>query len=296
MSMTRSTLLLAALLAVPALLLTGCKTYKSGLAGASTSGAATAEPGSFEEITGMWESDRASAAALDAIIAKLETFTAANSDHQGALILLSRALYFRADGFTEDVEEKKALWERGVTVGEAAMAADAAFKARIDKGEKPSEAVTALQKDDQMAIYWTATNLGKWARASGFSTLVKYKGYVAKMMTHCLELDETAYYAGPVRYWGAFYAVAPGFAGGDMNKSREFFEKAKSMNPEAFSTYVLYADTYAIKSQDRELFDSLLKHVLETPSDVIPELIPEQDVEKKKAQALMDSAAEKFAN
>ncbi len=296
MSMTRSTLLLAALLAVPALSLTGCKTYKSGLSGASTSGTATAEPGSFEEITGMWESDRTSAAALDAIIGKLETFTAANSDHQEALILLSRALYFRADGFTEDVEEKKALWERGVTVGEAAMSADASFKARIDKGEKPSEAVTALQKDDQMAIYWTATNLGKWARASGFSTLVKYKGYVAKMMTHCLALDETAYYAGPVRYWGAFYAVAPGFAGGDMNKSREFFEKAKSMNPEAFSTYVLYADTYAVKSQDRELFDSLLKYVLETPSDVIPELVPEQDVEKKKAQALMDSAAEKFAN
>ena len=138
MSMTRSTLLLAALLAVPALSLTGCKTYKSGLAGASTSGAATAESGSFEEITGMWESDRASAAALDAIIGKLETFTAANSDHQEALILLSRALYFRADGFTEDVEEKKALWERGVTVGEAAMAADAGFKARIDKGEKPT--------------------------------------------------------------------------------------------------------------------------------------------------------------
>jgi len=295
MSTFRSLALAAALLA-PLALTSGCKTYKSGLSGSTTSGAAAAEAGSFEEIQQMWNDNRDSAEDLDAIIAKLEAFTANNADHQESLILLSRALYFRADGFTDDVEEKKALWERGVTVGEAAMAADAAFKARIDKGDKPSDAVFALQKDDQMAIYWTATNLGKWARASGFSTLVKYKGYVAKMMTHCLDLDETSYYAGPVRYWGAFYAVAPGFAGGDMNKSREFFEKAKTMNPEAFSTYVLYADTYAVKTQDRELFDSLLKYVLETPSDVIPELIPEQDVEKKKAQALMDSASEKFAN
>ncbi len=295
MSTFRSLALAAALLA-PLALTSGCKTYKSGLSGSTTSGAAAAEAGSFEEIQQMWNDDRDSAEDLDAIITKLEAFTATNADHQEALTLLSRALYFRADGFTEDVEEKKALWERGVTVGEAAMAADPAFKARIDKGDKPSDAVFALQKDDQMAIYWTATNLGKWARASGFSTLVKYKGYVAKMMTHCLDLDETSYYAGPVRYWGAFYAVAPGFAGGDMNKSREFFEKAKGMNPEAFSTYVLYADTYAVKTQDRELFDSLLKYVLETPSDVIPELIPEQDVEKKKAQALMDSASEKFAN
>ena len=292
----RSSLLLAAALLAPLAMSSGCKTYQSGLAGTTTSGAATAAAGSIEEIQGMWLADRASAASLDAIIAKLEALTAAEPGNQEALILLARALYFRADGFTEDTEEKKALFERGVTAGEAAMAADPAFKARIDKGDKPSDAVFALQKDDQMAIYWTATNLGKWARASGFSTLVKYKGYVAKMMTHCLELDETSYYAGPVRYWGAFYSVAPGFAGGDMNKSREFFEKAKAMNPEAFSTYVLYADTYAVKTQDRALFDSLLQYVLDTPSDIIPELVPEQDVEKVKAQRLLDNASELFAN
>ncbi|MCO4768824.1 MAG: hypothetical protein KDA24_02260 [Deltaproteobacteria bacterium] len=294
--MSRTSLLLAACLMAPLTLVSGCKTYTSGLSGAATSGAATAEAGSFEEIQGMWDTARDSAEKLDAIIGKLEALTAASPDNQEALVLLARALYFRADGFTTDVEEKKAIWERGVTVGEAAMAADAAFKARIDKGDKPSDAVVALQKDDQMAIYWTATNLGKWARASGFSTLVKYKGYVAKMMTHCLALDETSYYAGPVRYWGAFYAVAPGFAGGDMDKSREFFEKAKGMNPEAFSTYVLYADTYAVKTQDRELFDSLLKYVIDTPSDIIPELVPEQDVEKAKAKALIEGASEKFAN
>jgi hypothetical protein len=289
-------LILAAALCAPVALSSGCKTYTSGLSGATTSGSAAAVTGSWDDIKASWEADRSSAASLDTIIAKLEALTAAEPTNQEALILLSRALYFRADGFTDDIEEKKALFERGTTAGEAAMAADPAFKARIDKGDKPSDAVFALQKDDQMAIYWTATNLGKWARASGFSTLVKYKGYVAKMMTHCLELDETAYYAGPVRYWGAFYAVAPGFAGGDMNKSREFFEKAKTMNPEAFSTYVLYADTYAVKTQDRALFDTLLKYVIDTPSDVIPELIPEQDVEKKKAQALIDKASELFAN
>lgn len=296
MTTFRSSLLLAAALLVPLAMSTGCKTYTSGLSGTTTSGAATAAAGSLAEIQEMWNTNRVSAEALDAIITKLDALIAAEPTNQEALILLARAVYFRADGFTEDVEEKKALFERGVTAGEAAMAADAGFKAQIDKGEKASEAVFALQKDDQMAIYWTASNLGKWARASGFTTLVKYKGYIAKMMTHCLALDETSYYAGPVRYWGAFYAVAPGFAGGDMNKSREFFEKAKSMNPEAFSTYVLYADTYAVKTQDRELFDTLLKYVVDTPSNVIPELIPEQDVEKAKAAAMIANASELFAN
>ena len=296
MTTFRSSLLLAAALLAPLAMSTGCKTYTSGLSGTTTSGAATAAAGSLAEIQEMWNTNRVSAEALDAIITKLDALIAAEPTNQEALILLARAAYFRADGFTVDVEEKKALFERGVTAGEAAMAADAGFKAQIDKGEKASEAVFALQKDDQMAIYWTASNLGKWARASGSTTLVKYKGYIAKMMTHCLALDETSYYAGPVRYWGAFYAVAPGFAGGDMNKSREFFEKAKSMNPEAFSTYVLYADTYAVKTQDRELFDTLLKYVVDTPSNVIPELIPEQDVEKAKAAAMIANASELFAN
>ncbi len=296
MSTFRNSLLLAAAILAPLAMSTGCKTYTSGLGGTATSGGASSAEAGIVGIQEMWNTDRSSAEALDAIIAKLDALITAEPNNQDALILLARAVYFRADGFTEDVEEKKALFERGVTAGEAAMAADAGFKAQIDKGVKASEAVSALQKDDQMAIYWTATNLGKWARASGFTTLVKYKGYIAKMMTHCLALDETAYYAGPVRYWGAFYAVAPGFAGGDMNKSREFFEKAKAMNPEAFSTYVLYADTYAVKTQDRELFDSLLKYVIDTPSDVIPELVAEQDVEKAKAKAMIAKASELFAD
>lgn len=284
---------LAAALALP--LAGGCKTYTSGLQGSTTSGAATAGQ-SFDDIKGMWDSSRASADDLNKVIGALEGVVAAEPGNQEALILLARSNYFLADGFTTDPEEKKALFEKGVTWGEAAMAADAAFKAQVDKGVKPADAVTALQKDDQMAIYWTASSLGKWARMSGFSTLVKYKGYVAKMMTHCLALDETAYYAGPVRYWGAFYAVAPGFAGGDMDKSREFFEKAKGMNPEAFSTYVLYADTYAVKKQDKELFTSLLQYVIDTPSDVIPEMVPEQDVEKAKAAAMMAEIDDLFAN
>jgi len=286
-------IVLAAALSLP--LAGGCKTYTSGLNTAATSGDATASA-SFDDIKAMWTADRSSAEALTKVITALEGLVAAEPGNQEALILLARSNYFLADGFTTDPEAKKALFEKGVTWGEAAMAADSAFKAQVDKGTKPADAVTALQKDDQMAIYWTASSLGKWARMSGFSTLVKYKGYVAKMMTHCLALDETAYYAGPVRYWGAFYAVAPGFAGGDMDKSREFFEKAKGMNPESFSTYVLYADTYAVKKQDKELFTTLLQYVIDTPSDVIPELIPEQDVEKAKATKMMAEIDDLFAN
>ena len=219
-----------------------CKNYISGLTAISSSGSEQAA--SYEQATELWNNSRGSAEGIQNVISALEAVVAADPSHQDAWVMLSRAYYLQADGYTTVAAEpaddqdkrltaaKAELFQKGVTAGERGMIADAAFKAQIDKGEKKDNAVTALQKDDQMAIYWTAANLGKWARSQGFATLIKHKGYIAKMMTHCLELDETAFYAGPVRYWGAFYAVAPGFAGGDMTKSKEHFEKAKAMNPE----------------------------------------------------------------
>lgn len=273
--------------------LISCKTYTSGLKG-TTDAAATAAT-TFEDAQTIWTNERGTKEGLQKAIDALKGIVAANPEHQEALILLSRSVYFLADGYTDEAEAKSVLFEEGVTYGERAMACDAEFKARIDKGEKPADAVFALQKDDQMAIYWTASNLGKWARGQGFSTIVKYKGYIAKMMTHALALDETAYYAGPPRYWGAFYSVAPSFAGGDMTKSKEMYEKAKAMYPENFATYVLYADTYAVKAQDKPLFKELLTYVVNTPADVLPEMLPEQTVEKKKAQDLLNRIDELFA-
>jgi tetratricopeptide (TPR) repeat protein len=269
------------------LLLPACATYRSGLKDA----AVTAAPSTgitFEQASDIWSADRGSKKGVKRAIDALQVVVAAEPDHQEALTLLSRALYLMADGYVADEEERIALFEEGVTQGERAMACDAEFRAAVDRGEKPIDAVFVLQKDDQMAIYWTAANLGRWARLKGWATVSKYKGYVGQLMTHCSDLDETAFYGGPSRYWGAFYAVTHPSAGGDLDMSREMFEKARTMYPENFTTYVLYAETYALKIGDRELFRDLLEHVLNTPSDVLPEMIPEQDVEKKKARDFLD--------
>jgi len=281
------------LVVLSTLILASCSTYRSGLAPATSGGAAGSSD--FDAAAAVWTAERGSKEGLQKAIGLLEAVIETEPEHQEALTLLSRCYYFMADGYTDDAEAKKPLFETGTYYGERAMAADADFKAAIEQGTKKVDAVSTLQKDDIMAIYWTASNLGKWARGQGFSTLVKYKGYVASMMGHALELDETAFYAGPPRYWGAFYSAAPSFAGGDMGKSREMFEKTKAMNPEYLGTYVLYADYYAKKMQDKELFVSLLQHVLDTPADVLPEMLPEQNVEKKKAQRLMDTIDDLFA-
>jgi hypothetical protein len=291
--MFRTRAFIVCLALVSASLLASCATYRSGLDTATAGSAAATSD--YDAALAHWTAERGSQEGLQGAIDQLLAVIEAEPEHQDALILLSRCYYFMADGYTAEIEDKQPLFETGVFYGERAMAADPAFKALIDQGKKKSEAVSSLQKDDIMAIYWTASNLGKWAKSKSFSTLVKYKGYIASMMGHALELDETAFYGGPPRYWGAFYAAAPGFAGGDMGKSKEMFEKTKAMNPEYLGTYVLYADYYAQKAQEKDLFRTLLQHVIDTPADVLPEMLPEQNVEKLKAQRLMDNIDDLFA-
>jgi hypothetical protein len=60
------------------------------------------------------------------------------------------------------------------------------------------------------------------------------------------------------------------------------------------ATHVLIADLYATKRQDRALFERELKFVLDTPSTSIPELVPEHDIEKKKAQKLLGEINDRF--
>lgn len=285
MTRTARTLSLALLLA--ALILSSCASYTSGFKGIFHP-AASPSPVTWEIAVGLWEDGRGSSGGLDKAIDALRLVVADEPDNQEALALLSRALFLRADGYGVDEEAQLALLEEGVTVGERAMARDPQFRSRLDQGDKAGDAAFSLQADDLPALYWTAMNLDRWSQLKGGLTRSKYKGYVAQMMTHCLALDETAFHGGPRRFWGAWYSR------NDTERSREFFEKARTMFPEYLATYVRYAETYAVRTGDRYLFMELLEHVLAQPVDVLPELVPEQRIEQKKARALLDQADELF--
>ncbi len=285
--MTRTARLLALALLLAALPLSSCASYTSGLKGIFTP-SASPSPVSFETATGLWEDGRGSSGGLDKAIDALRLVVSDEPANQEALALLSQSLFMKADGYADDDEARLALYEEGVTAGERAMACDSGFRTRVDQGDKPGEAAFSLQADDLPALYWTAMNLDRWSQLEGGLTRSKYKGYVAQMMTRCLDLDETAYHGGPRRFWGAWYARS------DPERSREFFEKARTMFPEYLATYVRYAETYAVRTGDRSLFMDLLEHVVAQPADALPDLVPEQRIERKKARALLDRADELF--
>jgi hypothetical protein len=205
------------------------------------------------------------------------------------LALMTRAYYHYADGYLRG-DEKAYLdfMNRAVWWGERALiAASPEFGEKMRNKGKYHEVIGVVGIEGLPAMYWYATALGKWARASGFSVLVGQKDNIKATMERALELDENFYHGGPHRYFGAFYAVAPGFAGGDLTKSQEHYDKALVIAPYFIGTKVLMAENLAIKLDDEAMFDKLLEEVLAADlSTVPPEILPELTVEQEKAREM----------
>ena len=171
---------------------------------------------------------------------------------------LAHAHYLHADGHIFFEESRQAelmqVHQRGIEAAEHALdAISPEFGTRRRAGTRREEAITVLEASAVPALYWYAANLGRWAAADGFATVLERKDEIRAVMQKCLDLQPNYFYRAPDRYFGAFYARAPSFAGGDLNKSREHFERAIHDAPNYFANHRMFAEEYAVKAQDRAL-------------------------------------------
>lgn len=252
----------------------------------------------IEEGDAAW-TKRDDETALRKAIAAWEKASEQAPNDTATLSKLSRAYYFLSDGHLRKQGETSAeylsTYEKGVSIGERALAsASATFKARVLAGEKVDEAIASVGREGIEPMYWYAACLGKWAKAKGFATQLGNKDRIRAVMNRVLELDPSFFHAAADRYFGAFYAVAPGFAGGDLNKSKSHFEKSLSAAPEYAGTRVLYAELWAVKTGDQATFEKLLNEVLAQSENDTPSLAPEIRIEKEKARELLARAKELF--
>lgn len=236
---------------------------------------------------------------LRGAIAKWEAATALKGDDAATLLKLARGYYLLADGFLSfdpaKVDEFLATHQKGMQAAEKGLLAHSPeFEKQRSLGAKMENAVEVVEKDGVPYLYWYATNLGKWAKFKGIQETLAHKDTIFKTVSRVEKLDPEYFYGGADRYFGSYYAVAPTFAGGDVEKSRTYFEAAIKRAPAYLATHVLIADLLAPKKQDRALFERELKLVLEAPVDAIPELVPEQTIEKKKAEKLLKEIEDKF--
>jgi len=241
----------------------------------------------------LWQ-NRGNMTTLKEAIAAYEAIATDLPDNREAHLRAARGWYFLADGFMTDKDEKIATYLKSIEWGKRCMAINKDFAQRINDGDKEADAAAALTKEDVPCTYWTASALGKWAKASGIAKSLRHIGTVKAYIGKVEELEPTYYHHGPWRYWGAYYSVLPSFAGRDLDKSAEYFDKTIAASPKYLGSYVLRAENLAVANQDVAQFDADLKVVLDFDLDEMPELKPENGREQAKARALLKEREELF--
>ena len=211
---------------------------------------------------------------------------------------LSRGYYLLADGFF-GLQDKTELRDKTFTKGlgfaeKAVQLAAPKVVAKVKSGASWSDEVKNAPEKAVPGLYWQAVNMGKWAASQGFLTKLKYKDDIKSTMDRVMALDPDYFYSAPFRYFGAYEAATSGLAGGSLEKSNENFAAAAKKSPNYLATKVLWAEYWAIKTQNKSKFESLLNEVLVADPTVNPLIEPENRIEQKKAKKLIAAIEEHF--
>jgi tetratricopeptide (TPR) repeat protein len=298
------TLLAAALAVAPAMALTvvstGCGASAQGLSGGIRRGGAT-DPAAHSAAVTAGDTAfaaRADRAQLELAIAKYEEAVKLKDDDWQTYGKLSRACYALADQWLFFEKDKNpelflSTYQKGLDYAQRGMAAiSPEVEKRIAAGVDLKDAVQLLDKQAIDLLYWHATNLGRWANAQDITVVLSYKERIYNIMEMVLRFDPNFFYGAADRYFGAYYSIAPSFAGGDLDKSQQHFTASLRISPDYASTYILIAEFLAPKKQDVAMFDENVAKVLAMPDDIIPEMVAETVAEKKKAVLLQKRKAD----
>jgi hypothetical protein len=203
-----------------------------------------------------------------------------------------------ASAFVEDRDKKYAsvLY---------AKARDYALRSLVERGfKKPREKLfdefekdlNDLGQNDVPYLFWSAASWGNWIGLNLNSIeAVADLPRVELMMRKVLELDESFYYGGPHLFMGILYASRPKIAGGNLDLARDHFKRAIDLGQGKFlMTDIYFAQYYARRAFDEDLFKSILQKVLDTPADILPELTLLNTVAHQKAKKMLDNLEEYF--
>jgi hypothetical protein len=229
----------------------------------------------------------------------IETLIAGEPDNLALRRLAAEGFGGAAFLFLEDTDPARAkgFYLRGRDHALAALGLKSAFRNLASK--KPDDFSTTLKRarrDDVPDLFWAGfgwagyVNLSK-DDASALADLPK----VAALMSRVSELDPGYHFDGADLFFGVYYASRPRMLGGDPGKAKAAFERAhKVTKGDYLMAHVLNARWYAVAMQDRDLYQQLLKKVLESPSGRLPEARLTDEAAKRKAAVLLEKIDDYF--
>ncbi len=242
-----------------------------------------AQPG-FDEAKPHWDNRGDKASLRQAIEIYQKAYEAAPGYELAER--LSYAHYLLADAFEQGAQKSQGYYT-GHEWGVRALCFDPGFKQRhVDQKQGMGDAINGVPREFAGGIFWTATCYGKWGKMRNILKQLGPAKQARKMILYLYSIDKDYYYGGPARWLGAYYAIAPGIAGGDMEKSGKYYAEALAAAPQYLATRVLMAENYYSKLKDRAGYQRVLDEVIAGDAEAIPEIAIEQRVEQDKARRL----------
>ncbi len=229
----------------------------------------------------------------------LETILKSDPENEHYLFLASMGYSSYALGFVEDdsIERARLFYHRGKDYGMNILQKNKIFKEAKDKSiEEFTKGLNTFSKNDVSVIFWTAVGWGNYISLTltdpnSIADLPK----VEAMMKFVIQKDESYFYGGAHFFLGTLFGSRPKLLGGDPNISKEHFDKCVEINGGKFLlTYVYYARSYAVQTQDKELFEKCLTIVDTTSIDVLPQARLSNAIAKKKATLLREKINDLF--
>ena len=286
--------LTAAVAAVLFFTLQGCSVITQITIGA-TSGIIQ---GSFKAMNRETDLQIASQA-IPADLKLLDGLILESPNDESLLLLGAQGYTSYALGFVEDSSASRAslFYLRARNYGLRILFKNKDFE-RSFKGDLADfqKALNEFGRSDVPAVFWTANAWGNYVNLNrdnveALSDLPK----VEAMMKFVLKYDGSYFYGGAHLFFGTILGSLPAMFGGDTTAARMHFEKAIQVSDGKFlMIYYYYAKSYAVMTQNKELFESLLHKVIDAPVKLLPDQNLANQIAKAKAVELLKHESDYF--
>jgi hypothetical protein len=237
--------------------------------------------------------------ALPGNIKLLEVMLKSDPENKRLLMLVSQGYSSYALAYLEDSLQVRArdFYMRGRDFGLRMLRQDAEVARALDGTIDDLKAVLAKRDKDLVpAAFWTAFGWGSYIYLSldnmdAIGDLPRAEALMEFVAKH----DSTYYYGGAHVFLGTLLGSRPRMLGGKPELAKAHFETALRLNGGKFlMTYVYYARSYAVQTQDEALFSELLAKVDSASLDILPEFRLANAIAKQKAKLLLSRQSDLF--
>jgi tetratricopeptide (TPR) repeat protein len=197
----------------------------------------------------------------------------------------------------EDPERASSFYLRALDYGIRALGNKGMSLRNREGGPEPLRAaLKSMDQEDLEALFWITLSWNAWLNLNldKPSALAQLSASEA-CLRRVLELDEHFFYSSPHILMGASLAARPPLLGGSPEKARAHFETAlRKHQGQFFLAQVYFARYYAVRVQDKALFERSLAEVLHRDPARIQDVCLINRMMQRRAQELLKQIEDLF--